>query len=110
VVQTAEGLPIYHEVFDGNIAEVTTLRATLEKVLKRFPIRRVIAVADRGLLSVDNLHELKAMSTPSGVPLEFIVAVPGRRYKVGSSPMAVPGPASTMRCSKPGWPGSSGLI
>lgn len=24
VVQTADGLPLYHEVFDGNTAEVTT--------------------------------------------------------------------------------------
>ena len=80
VVQTAEGLPIYHEVFDGNVAEVSTLRVTLDKVLERFPIRRVIAVADRGLLSVDNLDELKAIKTAHGEPLEFIVAVPGRRY------------------------------
>ncbi len=42
--------------------------------------RRVIAVADRGLLSIDNLTELKALKTPSGEPLEFILAVPGRRY------------------------------
>ena len=80
VVQTAEGLPIYHEVFDGNVAEVSTLRGTLETVMKRFPIRRVIAVADRGLLSLDNLTELQTLTTPSGEPLEFILAVPGRRY------------------------------
>ncbi len=80
VVQTAEGLPIYHEVFDGNVAEVSTLKTTLETVMQRFPIRRVIAVADRGLLSIDNLTELKALKTPSGEPLEFILAVPGRRY------------------------------
>jgi transposase len=80
VVQTAEGLPIYHEVFDGNVAEVSTLRGTLETVMKRYPIRRVIAVADRGLLSLDNLTELQTLRTPSGEPLEFILAVPGRRY------------------------------
>ena len=80
VVQTAEGLPIYHEVFDGNVAEVSTLKATLDKVMQRFQVRRVIAVADRGLLSIDNLTELKALRTPHGEPLEFILAVPGRRY------------------------------
>ena len=80
VVQTAEGLPIYHEVYDGNVAEVSTLKTTLETVMQRFEIRRVIAVADRGLLSIDNLNELKGMTTPSGDPLEFILAVPGRRY------------------------------
>ncbi|WP_458763073.1 IS1634 family transposase [Cupriavidus basilensis] len=80
VVQTAEGLPLYHEVFDGNTAEVTTLKPTLKKVLSRFPVKRVIVVADRGLLSIDNLAELQAMTLPDGAPLEFILAVPGRRY------------------------------
>lgn len=80
VVQTADGIPLYHEVFDGNTAEVTTLKPTIEKVIRRFPIRRVIAVADRGLLSTDNLAELQAITLPSGQPLEFILAVPGRRY------------------------------
>jgi transposase len=80
VVQTAEGIPLYHEVFDGNTAEVTTLKPTIEKIIQRFPIQRVIAVADRGLLSIDNLTELQALRLPNGRPLEFILAVPGRRY------------------------------
>jgi transposase len=80
VVQTADGIPLYHEVFDGNTAEVTTLKPTIEKIVQRFPIKRVIAIADRGLLSTDNLSELRAITLPSGQPLEFILAVPGRRY------------------------------
>jgi len=81
VVQTAEGLPIYHEVFDGNQAESPTLMPTLQKVLKRFGhIKRLIVVADRGLLSLDNIDELGKIKLPSGQPLEFILAVPGRRY------------------------------
>ena len=81
VVQTAEGLPIYHEVFDGNQAESPTLLPTLAKVLARFPhIKRLIVVADRGLLSLDNVDALGKIVLPSGAPLEFILAVPGRRY------------------------------
>jgi transposase len=81
VVQTAEGLPIYHEVFDGNQAEGPTLLPTLRKVLARFPhILRLIVVADRGLLSLDNLEELGKIKLPSDQALEFILAVPGRRY------------------------------
>jgi transposase len=57
VVQTTEGLPLYHEVFEGNTSEVQNLKPTLEKIVKR-----VIAVADRGLLSVENLEELKAVT------------------------------------------------
>jgi len=80
VVQTADGLPLYHEVFDGHTAEVTTLKPILEKIVQRFPVKRVIAVADRGLMSTDNLAELQAIKLPGGGALEFILAVPGRRY------------------------------
>jgi len=81
VVQTADGLPIYHEVFDGNTAEAKTLLPILKKVMERFPnLRRLILVADRGLLSLDNLEELGKLKLPSGHALEFILAVPGRRY------------------------------
>jgi transposase len=81
VVQTAEGLPIYHEVFDGNTAETKTLLPTLKTVLERFPsVRRLVLVADRGLLSLDNLEALQQIRLPSGEPLEFVLAVPGRRY------------------------------
>ena len=38
VVQTSEGLSIYHEVFDGSTAETKTLLPILKKVLGRFPI------------------------------------------------------------------------
>jgi transposase len=81
VVQTADGMPIYHEVFDGNTAEAPTMLPTVRKVLERYPhIRRLVMVADRGLLSIDNLQALSAITLPSGQPLEFILAVPGRRY------------------------------
>lgn len=81
VVQTAEGLPLYHEVFDGNAAETKTLLPTLTTVLASFPsVRRLILIADRGLLSLDNLESLQAIKLSSGQPLEFIIAVPGRRY------------------------------
>lgn len=81
VVQTGDGLPIYHEVFAGNTAESPTLLPTLKTVLERFPsIRRVILVADRGLLSLDNLEALSDIRLESGEPLEFVLAVPGRRY------------------------------
>lgn len=81
VVQTGDGLPIYHEVFAGNTAESPTLLPTLKTVLERFPsIRRVVLVADRGLLSLDNLDALSEIRLESGEPLEFVLAVPERRY------------------------------
>ena len=81
VVQTADGMPIYHEVFDGNTAEAPTLQPTLKKVLARYPhIRRLVVVADRGLLSLDNIEALSKLHVAGERALEFILAVPGRRY------------------------------
>ena len=59
--------------------------------MERFPnLRRLILVADRGLLSLDNLEALQAIRLRSdkregsdqakAQALEFIIAVPGRRY------------------------------
>ena len=81
VVQTADGMPIFHEVFDGNTAEAPTLEPTLKKVLARYPhIRRLVVVADRGLLSLDNIEALAKLHVTDQRALEFILAVPGRRY------------------------------
>lgn len=95
VVQTADGMPIYHEVFAGNTAEAPTLEPTLKKVMARYPhIRRLVVIADRGLLSLDNIEALSKLrlglasgeaaesgeSDKAGQALEFILAVPGRRY------------------------------
>ncbi len=80
VVQTAEGLPLLHTVHPGNIAETKTLQGMLQKVLGRFPIQRVVLVADRGLLSLDNIAEFTAVAEHSGRKLDFILAVPARRY------------------------------
>jgi transposase len=51
-----------HTVHPGNVAETKTLQAMLATVLQRFPIERVILVADRGLLSLDNIHHLTEMA------------------------------------------------
>ena len=85
VVQTAEGLPIAHRIWEGNTGEAVTLKPVVEEVLAQFAVRRIVLVADRGLLSLDNLAQLQAMKVggarnPGAQPLEFILAVPGRRY------------------------------
>ncbi|WP_421620820.1 IS1634 family transposase [Alkalilimnicola ehrlichii] len=80
VVQTADGLPLDFEVFEGNTAEVRTLLPMLRRTLGNYPIRRVVLVADRGLLSLDNVAELEALELESGQSPEFILAVPAGRY------------------------------
>lgn len=80
LVQTAEGLPLMHTVHPGNMAETRTLQAMLKTVLQRFPVQRVVLVADRGLLSLDNIGELTTLADQGGRKLDFILAVPARRY------------------------------
>jgi transposase len=81
VVQTAEGLPITHEVFEGNVSEAGTVRGIVERLCERFPIRRLVLVADRGMLSLENLALLETLALPDGRTLEYIVAVPARRHQ-----------------------------
>jgi hypothetical protein len=80
VVQSAEGLPLMHTVHAGNVAETRTLKAMLDAVLQRFAVERVILVADRGLLSLDNVAELAQVAESTQRQLQFILAVPARRY------------------------------
>jgi transposase len=85
LVQTAEGLPIAHEVHPGNTAEAKTLLPMIAKLLARYPLKRVVLVADRGLLSVGNLEELDKLQAQlkedgRDVALEYILAVPAARY------------------------------
>ncbi len=80
VIQTAEGLPIAHEVHAGNVGEVVTLLPAIEKAIGRYRIERVVLVADQGLLSLDNLEQVEQLKTATGCGVEYILAVPARRY------------------------------
>ncbi|NDP49044.1 MAG: IS1634 family transposase, partial [Sulfuriferula multivorans] len=85
LVQTAEGLPIAHEVHPGNTAEAKTLLPMIGGLLERYPLKRVVLIADRGLLSVNNIEELaklQAQLKTDGreVALQYILAVPAARY------------------------------
>lgn len=85
LVQTAEGLPIAHEVHPGNMAEAKTLMPMITALLARYPLKRVVLVADRGLLSVNNLEEIAKLqdtlrSQGRSISLEYILAVPAARY------------------------------
>ena len=85
LVQTAEGLPIAHEVHPGNTAEAKTLLPMIRGLLARYPLKRVVLIADRGLLSTANIEELGKLQTQlkkdgRDVAVEYILAVPAARY------------------------------
>jgi transposase len=53
-----EGRPVGYELFPGNTFEGKTLDAALESIEKRFGIRNIIIVADRGINSKMNLKHI----------------------------------------------------
>jgi transposase len=81
VVQSAEGIPLLHTVAPGNVSETATLRPMLEHALKRFDVARIVVVADRGLLSLDNVAQIRALAAEKRRQVDFILAVSARRYK-----------------------------
>lgn len=59
VIDRKNGLPIYHEVYEGNMSDSKTVKSILNKLTDLFTIQNVIFVADKGMLTPDNLKELE---------------------------------------------------
>lgn len=60
LIVTPEGLPVAYELFDGNRVDVTTLLPMIEHVEARHGKMGRVWVFDRGIVSEDNLDELRA--------------------------------------------------
>jgi transposase len=56
---TREGLPVGYEVFPGNMYEGDTFGHAIEKIKKRYQVKRAVVVADSGLLSKPNIELLE---------------------------------------------------
>lgn len=59
LVLDKNGLPVYHEVFEGNMSDSKTVKGILGKLRETFGIQDVVFVADKGMLTPDNLKELE---------------------------------------------------
>lgn len=60
LIVTPEGLPVAYEVFDGNRGDVTTMEEVVEKLRLKYGHERRIWVMDRGMVSEENLEQLRA--------------------------------------------------
>jgi transposase len=69
LVVTREGIPLAHEVFDGNRVDVTTVKEIVGKIEQRFGSADRVWVMDRGMASGANFEWL---------------AAGGRRYVIGA--------------------------
>jgi len=56
---TDEGIPIAHEVFDGDRPDKVTVIKAIDDLKRRFNLKRVIFVADRGMVSQTTLDYIK---------------------------------------------------
>jgi hypothetical protein len=76
LVMTKGGMPLCHHVFAGHTPDKSTLEEVIVDLKARFPIRRCVVVADRGLLTEENLEVLTAAE------LDYIVARPLRHNRM----------------------------
>lgn len=73
VLMRRDGFPISCEIWPGNTADVTTLIPVIQVLKKRFRIRQVVLVCDRGMVSKKNLQEIEKAK------YEYIVGMKMRR-------------------------------
>ena len=58
---TKEGLPIGYEAFRGDTFDGHTLIPSLKALKERYPVDRVVYVADSGMFNKENLQELESL-------------------------------------------------
>lgn len=63
-----EGMPVAYDLYQGNTADVSTLKKMIESLKKRFEIDNVVIVADKGINSKSNMHYMTFNS------LDYIVS------------------------------------
>jgi transposase len=59
VVLDGQGRPICCELWPGNTTDVTTLIPVVDRLRRRFGVRRVCVVADRGMISRETIEALE---------------------------------------------------
>jgi len=60
VVMRRDGFPVACKIWPGNTADVKTLVPVVKGLKRRFRIRKVVLVCDRGMVSKGNLEALRA--------------------------------------------------
>src|SRR5208283_1550925 len=60
IVLDGDGRPVCSETWPGNTADVTSLVPVIDRLRKRFAIRSVCVVADRGMIAEETIAELES--------------------------------------------------
>ena len=75
VLANEEGLPVSYELFPGNTSEFKTVSEVLNKVIKRYQVKRVRVMADRGLFSEANLRFFESLRE-RGLKADYVLSCP----------------------------------
>ncbi len=59
VVMRRDGFPVCCEIWPGSTSDMTTIKPVVDALRKRFRIRKVVLVCDRGMVSKGNLEALE---------------------------------------------------
>jgi len=81
LIMTGDGFPVAHHVFPGNTADISAFRHALPDLRQRFPLRRVVIVADRGVVSEETMTELERSGAEDKVKLDYILGMRLRKNK-----------------------------
>lgn len=71
-----DGIPIHHEVYKGNTVDKSTLEGMIKNVKEKFGLREIVIVADRGIITEDNLNLLENQE------YQYILGVQRRNNKI----------------------------
>ncbi len=74
ILMTKEGLPVACEVFPGNTSDLKSFLFILERLKGEYKIGKLIWVADRGMVSTDNISRLNELKQ------EYILGVKMRQF------------------------------
>jgi hypothetical protein len=81
LVMTGDGFPVAHHVFPGNTADINAFRVALDDLRRRFPIRRVVVVADRGVVSEPLIEELEKSPEGKDKKIQYILGMRLRKCR-----------------------------
>jgi transposase len=60
IVMDRDGTPLGHEVWPGNMSDITAFMEVIQKVKKKFCIEKVVLVCDRGMICEKNISFLES--------------------------------------------------
>ena len=81
VLANQEGLPVSYELFPGNTSEFKTLSEVLNKTIRRYQVKRVRVMADRGLFSEANLKFFESLRE-RGLKADYVLSCPLKKLPV----------------------------